>query len=43
MTPSPGAQFNFGEVGSFLKGKKIGNDKLLERLEIRDELPLNGY
>lgn len=38
----PGERFTFEEMIEFLKGKKIANYKLPERLEIREQLPLRG-
>jgi len=42
VQPMPGQSFDFAEMISFLKSKKIAPYKLPERLEIRDELPLKG-
>jgi non-ribosomal peptide synthetase component E (peptide arylation enzyme) len=38
-----GEEFSFAEMVSFLKGKRIANYKIPERLEVRKELPLKGH
>lgn len=38
-----GEELSFAEMVSFLKGKRIANYKIPERLEVRKELPLKGH
>ncbi len=38
-----GEELSFEEMAAFLKGRKIANYKIPERLEVRGELPLKGH